>query len=255
MSAFVFAVEAELMLKKKHNKTSIEKLAATYGITDKTEVKELTELAIVKQARKIAHGEGLSHHKFEKIVELYQNQVNLSHRTSQSILLQQYSTPAPIGYLAGLFCELDKLHHKGGYGFEPSAGNGLLTVAGDPKRIYVNEIDSLRNKNLKTQGFANVWSRDATKPFFDVQNHFAAVITNPPFGKLDKPVFYDTFKIDTLDHLMALRALDTMAYNGRAAIIIGGHTGWDSKGRIQADLLHLPVQPLQCGGRFADRWA
>ncbi len=234
MSAFVFAVEAELMLKKKHNKTSIEKLAATYGITDKTEVKELTELAIVKQARKIAHGEGLAHDKFEKIVELYQNQVNLSHRTSQSILLQQYSTPAPIGYLAGLFCELDKLHHKGGYGFEPSAGNGLLTVAGDPKRIYVNEIDSLRNKNLKTQGYANVWNRNATKPFFDVQNHFAAVMTNPPFGKLDKPVMYDTFKIDTLDHLMALRALDTMAYNGRAAIIVGGHTSWDSKGRIQA---------------------
>ena len=232
--AFVFAVEAELMLKRKHNKTSIEKLAATYGITDKTEIKELTELAIVKQARKIAHGDGLVKEKFDKIVELYQNQVNLSHRTSQSILLQQYSTPAPIGYLAGIFCELDKLQVKGGYGFEPSAGNGLLTVAGNPERIYVNEIDNLRNSNLKKQGYANVWQRDATKPFIDVQNHFTAVITNPPFGKLDKPVMFDTFKIDTLDHLMALRALETMVNNGRAAIIVGGHTQWDNKGRIQA---------------------
>jgi hypothetical protein len=233
MSAFVFAVEAELMLKRKHNKVSIEKLAATYGITDKTEVKELTELAIVKQARKIAKGEGSLRERYEQIVELYQSQVNLSHRTSQSILLQQYSTPAPIGFLAGIFCRLDKLHITGGYGFEPSAGNGLLTVAGKPERIYVNEIDRLRNSNLKTQGFANVWQRDATKPFFDVQRNFVAVMTNPPFGRLDNPILFDTYKIDTLDHLMALRALETMTNDGRAAIIIGGHTRYDDKGRIE----------------------
>lgn len=233
MSAFVFAVEAELMLKKKHNKTSIEKLAATYGITDKTEVKEFTELAIVKQARKIAKGTGTVKEKFYQIVDLYHTQVNLSHRTSQSILLQQYSTPAPIGYIAGVFIGLDKLHIKGGYGFEPSAGNGLLTVAAVPERVYVNEIDRLRNNNLKTQGFANVWQRDATHPFFDVQRNFVSVISNPPFGRLDKPVLYDTYRIETLDHLMALRALDTMTNDGRAAIIIGGHTRHDEKGRIE----------------------
>ena len=33
---------------------------------------------------------------------------------------------------------------------------------------------------------------------------------------------------------MALRALDCMKDDGRAAIIIGGHTGWDNIGRIQA---------------------
>ncbi|MBS1586500.1 MAG: strawberry notch C-terminal domain-containing protein [Bacteroidetes bacterium] len=233
MSAFVFAVEAELMLKRKHNKTSIEKLAATYGITDKTEVKELTELAIVKQARKIAKSDGTVKQRYWQIVELYHSQVNLSHRTSQSILLQQYSTPAPIGYISGIFCKLDKLHTTGGYGFEPSAGNGLLTVAGKPERIYVNEIDRLRNNSLKTQGFANVWQRDATHPFFDVQRNFVAVITNPPFGRLDKPVLYDTYRIETLDHLMALRALDTMTNDGIAAIIIGGHTRYDEKGRIE----------------------
>lgn len=233
MSAFVFAVEAELMLKKKHNKLSIEKLAATYGITDKTEAKELTELAIVKQARKIAKGDESLRERYERIVELYHSQVNLSHRTSHSILLQQYSTPAPIGFIAGIFCGLDKLHIKGGYGFEPSAGNGLLTVAGKPERIYVNEIDRLRNSNLKTQGFANVWQRDASMPFFDVQRNFVAVISNPPFGRLDKPVLFDTYQIDTLDHLMALRALETMTNDGRAAIIIGGHTRYDDKGRIE----------------------
>ena len=33
---------------------------------------------------------------------------------------------------------------------------------------------------------------------------------------------------------MAIRALETMVGDGRAAIIIGGHTKWDAKGRIQA---------------------
>ncbi|MBL8015596.1 MAG: hypothetical protein JNK26_05425, partial [Candidatus Doudnabacteria bacterium] len=229
---FVTAVERDLATKKEHNKLSLEKLAASFGITDKTQVKELTELAIVNRARLLAHSEGTVKERFQRIVELYYAQVNLSHRTSQSILLQQYSTPAPIGYLAGVFCEIDKLQFNGGFVLEPSAGNGLLTIAAKPERVYVNELDSFRNHNLKTQGFANVWNRDATKPFFDVQRNFKAVVTNPPFGKIETEVMFDTFPIKPLEHVMALRALDCMADDGRAAIIIGGHTTWDAKGRI-----------------------
>ncbi|MBI5371303.1 MAG: strawberry notch C-terminal domain-containing protein [Sphingobacteriales bacterium] len=229
---FVSAVERDLATKKEHNKISLEKLAASFGITDKNEVKELTELAIVNRARLLAHSEGTVKERFQRIVELYYAQVNLSHRTSQSILLQQYSTPAPIGYLAGVFCEIDKLQFNGGFAFEPSAGNGLLTIAAKPERVYVNELDSFRNHNLKTQGFANLWNRDATKPFFDVQRNFKAVMTNPPFGKMETEVMFDTFPIKPLEHVMALRALDCMADDGRAAIIIGGHTTWDAKGRI-----------------------
>ncbi len=229
---FVSAVERDLATKKEHNKTSLEKLAASFGITDKNEVKELTELGIVNRARLLAHSEGTVKERFQRIVELYHAQVNLSHRTSQSILLQQYSTPAPIGYLVGVFCEIDKLQFSGGFAFEPSAGNGLLTIAAKPERVYVNELDSFRNHNLRTQGFANVWNRDATKPFFDVQRNFKAVMTNPPFGKLETEVLFDTFPIKPLEHVMALRALECMADDGRAAIIIGGHTTWDAKGRI-----------------------
>ncbi|MBK6937004.1 MAG: hypothetical protein IPH18_09095 [Chitinophagaceae bacterium] len=93
---FVAAIEYDLATKKSHNKTSVEKLAASFGITDKNEVKELTELAIVNRARLLAHSEGTVKERFDRIVELYQPGES-SHRTSQSILLQQYSTPAPIG--------------------------------------------------------------------------------------------------------------------------------------------------------------
>jgi len=231
---FVSVIEHDLATKKSHNKTSVEKLAASFSITDKNEIKELTELAIVNRARLLAHSEGTVKERFDRIVQLYYAQVNLSHRTSQSILLQQYSTPAPIGYLVGIFCGIDQLQFNGGFAFEPSAGNGLLTIAGKPERMYVNELDSFRNRNLKTQGFANVWQRDATKPFFDVERTFMAVMTNPPFGKMETEVMFDTFPIKPLEHVMALRALDCMVDTGKAAIIIGGHTTWDEKGRITA---------------------
>lgn len=232
---FVTFVEKDLRIGYKHNKRSIEALAYSLKINDRTEIKELTELAIVNVAREFAHSIGSVQEKYEKIVELYNNQMILSHRTSQSILLQQYSTPAPIGYLMGVYCGLPQLQTKGGYAFEPSAGNGLLTIAAKPERVYVNEIDFIRNRNLKTQGFANVFNRDATEPhsYLDLTGTFQAVLTNPPFGVLDKAIDYNTFPITVLDHLMALRALDTMAFDGKAAIIIGGHTKWDNLGRIQ----------------------
>jgi hypothetical protein len=236
MEHFVQQVEEDLQAGYKHNKTSIEKIAAGLQITDRTEIKELTELAIVRVARKLAHSPGDMAERYNTIVKLYNNQVTLSYRTSQSILLQQYSTPAPIAYLMGVFCGLDRLQLTGGYAFEPSAGNGLLTIVAKPERVYVNEIDEIRNRNLQTQGFANVFKRDGTKKFsyIDLSGTFTAVLTNPPFGRLDKPVDYNGFPIKELDHLMALRGLDTMTPDGKAAIIIGGHTRWDAKERIQA---------------------
>jgi hypothetical protein len=227
---FVNKVGYDLQNKTRHNKKSIEKLAATYGITDKTEIKELTELAIVKRARHLAHASGTIKQRFDSIVELYNSQVNLSHRTSQSILLQQYSTPAPIAYLAGVFCKMD----QGKTVFEPSAGNGLLTIAALRSQCYVNEVDAIRRRNLETQGFELVMNQDATNPFRGFEKKFDAVLTNPPFGIMEAEIMYETFRIKLLEHVMALRALDCMKDSGRSAIIIGGHTRWDDKGRIQA---------------------
>jgi predicted RNA methylase len=228
-TAFLQHVQKELDAKTKHNRKSIERIASSYGITDKTEIKEYTELAIVLQARSIALSSQTHKEKYHRIVALYQSQVNLSHRTSQSILLQQYSTPAPIAFLAGIFTNADQNTSV----FEPSAGNGLLTIAAHPSRVIVNEIDHLRRSNLNDQGYKQVLSQDATQPFKAFEKKFDAVITNPPFGRLEHEEKYETFTIEVLDHLMALRALDTMKGNGKAAIIIGGHTRYDKKGRIQ----------------------
>lgn len=231
--SFLEEIETDLRNHKKHNKRTVEKAAATYGITNKNIVKETTELAIVKIARSVATQKNKSDYdKYLEIVELYKHQVNLSHRTSQSMLLQQYSTPAPIGYIGGLYI-LKKNNSEAHY-FEPSAGNGLLTIALPIRNTIVNEIDDIRLQNLRTQDFEHITSQDATIPFTEYYKKFNGVITNPPFGTLLDAVDYDGFRIKTLDHLMALRTLDTMKDNGKAAIIIGGHTNWDDKGRIQA---------------------
>src|SRR5690349_16622440 len=107
-SAFIRHMLNDLDKNFRHNKKSVEQVAASYAIYNKTEIKEFTELAIVYKARSIAQSTLNSEAKYWEIVQLYQNQVNLSHRTSESILLQQYSTPAPIAFLAGIFVNADQ---------------------------------------------------------------------------------------------------------------------------------------------------
>jgi hypothetical protein len=225
---FIQAITQDLEQQTKHNKISLEKLAASYGIVDKNLVKELTELAIVQTARKLAHQSGSVAERFHNIVQLYESQVNLSHRTSQSVLLQQYSTPAPIAYLMGVYCGIE---HPGEY-LEPSAGNGLLTIAGNVAHFSVNEIDTVRNQNLLTQGYREVTKLDATQVIRNKE--YDAILTNPPFGRLNEPEEIDGYLIKDLDHLMAILAIQSMKDDGRAAIIIGGHTTWDAHGRITA---------------------
>lgn len=228
---FCDAIEYELSQNNKHNKRTVEKLAESFGIFNKNLTKEMTELAVVRLARKIASNESIStEERYQQIVELYHNQVNLSHRTSQSMMFQQYSTPAPISYVASLFV----LKNTDSMYFEPSAGNGLLTIALPYDSTTVNELDDVRLENLRSQSFVNVMNQDATIPFTKYRHYFDGVVTNPPFGSLLKSEDYDSFPISTLDHLMALRALDCMKNDGRAAIIIGGHTNWDKEGRVQA---------------------
>jgi hypothetical protein len=222
--AFVAKMRQEIASKSNHNKTTVEKLAKSFGIDNQNQTKELTELAIVLEARQIAFDTQLTiRQRYESIVELYHSQVNLSHRTSLSILMQQYSTAAPISYLAGMWVksiEPDALY------FEPSAGNGLLCHALPCGQTHVNELDDIRLANLQRQPFKTITQRDASLPF-GFGRIFDGVVTNPPFGDLEKVEIIDGFHLKKLEHLMAIWALESMKDKGRAAIIIGGHTRYD----------------------------
>jgi len=260
---YISRIRKDLKAERKHSKTTIESIAKSFGITNKNMVKEYTELAIILNARKVAHDSSLTtYEKYLDIVALYRSQVNLSMRTSMSVLMQQYSTPAPISFLASSYI----LKNSGLSGYkafknivkgstkgkivgnahltnnnndfpkylEPSAGNGLLTIALPYHFTHVNELDDIRLENLKEQPFAKVSSWDALKIPMAYDRTFEGVITNPPFGSLSEPMLFGKFKIKRLEHAMALNALRCMKDNGKAAIIIGGHTSWDEHGRVTA---------------------
>jgi len=215
----------------KYNKRSLEKEGERFGILDKTWIKELSELAIVTIARqRIANNQdkGIKA-TFQALVDLYNTQHNLSLRTSHSMMLQQYSTPAPLAYLASRYVENGKATAK--Y-FEPSAGNGLLTIALPYTQTYVNELDDIRLSNLQRQPFKVVSNQDATQPFDKYLWYFDGITTNPPFATLDEPIKAGGFLIKHLDHAMAITALDTLKDSGKAAIIIGGHSTYDKQGRL-----------------------
>ena len=262
--SYISRIQDDLKQGIRYTKTSIESLAKGFGIANKNLVKEFTELAIVLNARAIAHDNSLTtYEKYLDIVALYKSQVNLSMRTSISVMMQQYSTPAPISFLASSYILKNEnlsgykafknivkgstktkivgnahQHHRNSKNepkyFEPSAGNGLLTIALPYSQTYVNELDDIRLENLKEQPFAKITNQDATQSFFDYLHRFDGVITNPPFGSLNETVKFDNFKIKRLEHAMCINALRCMKDTGRAALIIGGHTTWDEHGRVTA---------------------
>lgn len=209
----------DLIGTEKLDKRAIEKIGAKHGITDQNEVKELAELAVVQKARELAEN-----NDFAGLVQLYEDQPNLTHRTNESIAKQQYSTPAPIAYMMG------KYVGSGGKKLEPSAGNGMLTIVGYPKNYTVNEIDPVRQRNLRTQGFGEILNQDGSKDF-GKDKQFDAVITNPPFGGVPA-IDIDGYKFNELAQIMAVKGLDAMKDEGKAAIIIGGNSQYDEQGRL-----------------------
>lgn len=224
-SLFVEAMQKEFSNGISHNKPSIEKLARRFGIASQNEAKELTELAVVYQSRNIIAS---SADPFPQLVQLYLLQPNLSHRTSNSILMMQYSTPAPISYLCGMYV---RNKSKNARYYEPTAGNGLLTIALPYEQTFVNELDKIRAKNLHRQPFLEITSDDASKLNNELLKKFDGIICNPPFGKVDEVLTIDGYKIGGLEHLIAINALKYMKDNGRASIIVGGHTEYEATPR------------------------
>lgn len=185
------------------------------------EIEETFELALVQKAREIVAEKGEK--AFEEIKKLYALQPGLTSRTSTTIKNQAYSTPAPLAFLMSKALRIN----AGDWVFEPTAGNGMLLIATNPEQTLANEIDPLRAEHLRTQGF-DVTIQDARKlvgtPEGPQEKAVDVVMANAPFGALEKPVTFDGYKITKLEHLITLDALKAMDDEGRAAVIVGGHS-------------------------------
>lgn len=209
---------------------SLRKIADRVGLKDvkDTTLQEYAELAIINRARQIANQDLTREEKFRDIVQLYEDQPTISMRSSERISKQQYSTPIPIAFIADEFVNGIKPKRV----LEPSAGNGMMVYGVDPKTVIANEIDDVRLENLREQSFKDVLSQDATQEF-NIEP-VDAVLTNPPFGKSEVKD-YEGYKISGLDEQMVVNALQKMKDDGRAAVIIGGHTKYNTNGSLAAE--------------------
>ena len=200
-------------------------------------VEDLFEQGVVEAAREIVRDDrdsGASvEATYDRLTELYQSQPRLEMRSSTSILRQQFSTPVAIGYLASRMAGIEPDDTV----YEPTAGRGALLLECEPERVIANEIDDRRADDLRRQGFT-VSEEDA----MDFEPGIAAdvVIANPPFGRRRNPETEraERFSIgsaDTptttgqLDQAIAWRALESMADDGKAVLILGSELGDESR--------------------------
>lgn len=235
VEAYMAGVQQAFQEGKKLNITGLRKIAAAAGIDTANEkyLWELTELCWVKWYRKLVSLHVFEDDKaaaFDSVVDFYRRvQPTYTGLDSHKRVFQQYSTSAPIAWLAGWFTYDRDTKSV----FEPSAGNGLLTIFYPEEITVVNEIDPVRYANLKTQPFREIHNLDASVPFPDrFRRAFDAVLTNPPFGRLAEVNRDYGYPFKALDHVMVAHALACMRDNGRAAIIIGGHTEINAHGQI-----------------------
>jgi len=186
---------------------------------------EQIEAGIVMAARQIiekGRDDGLSSSAiYEQLVNLYERQPNLSVRSSTSVANQAYSTPAPLAFIAS---ELAGINNKTTV-YEPTAGNGMLTVGANPELLTANELDISRykflSKMLAKEG-ATITQENALEQEID-PNSFDVVIENPPFGKVGN--------ISNIDHDIAMKSLEAMKEDGRAVLILGGVQANTEEGR------------------------
>lgn len=146
------------------------------GTPEAKAVDEVIELALVNVSRKLVK-DASPIEAFDKLVDLYNRQPTLGVRSSTSARQQAYSTVLPIAYLVSQLAGISKSSRV----YEPTAGNGALLIGADPKSCTVNELNSDRAAQLRSQGFS-VTEHDATE-YLPEEKH-DVVIANPPFGRV-----------------------------------------------------------------------
>jgi len=208
-----------------------------FGITDLTTIREQAELALTMLAKRIAQNGSISiSDRFYRIVALYDT-FPLQDRLATNVVkeLQQFSTPVPMAFLMGVYTNSDVVNSV----LDPTGGNGALVIFANRKNVRINELDPNRFKNLISQGY-RATDYDATESLKGKFDHplFYAINTNPPFSVDIKGNFAGAGKYPyTLKgtHYMVAMALENLADEGKAAIVIGDHTKFDKDGYMAGE--------------------
>ena len=163
---------------------------------------------------------------FDEALEAYNGLPVARMRTGESIALQQYSTPLPMGVIAQrLLVGNDALGAR--TVMEPTAGNGgLLTMLNRRANSFAIELDGKRAGALQRSGI-DTFVGDAVnldyRKTWNQPEGFDYTITNPPFGKMDQPRRFDLLpRVERVDYYIALKTLEARKPEGRSVLILGG---------------------------------
>jgi hypothetical protein len=196
------------------------------GTPEAKEADEAIEVGVVLAARKIINRGRSESETYDGLVNLYNQQPNLSVRSSTSVREQAYSTPAPLAYVASKLAGINKDSKV----YEPTAGNGMLLIDSNPNNVRVNELNASRAEMLKRLfPKAEVTEKNAVD--FTAPLGYNRLIANPPFGAIGKEVTIFGFETREIDHAIAYRSLNELPADGRAVLIVGGVMGEGEKRR------------------------
>jgi hypothetical protein len=191
-----------------------EKIEA--GTQSAKQADEAIEVGVVLAAQKIAHKDRKPSEIYDGLVKLYEQQPNLAVRSSTSVREQAYSTPAPLAYIAS---QLAGINDKTTV-YEPTAGNGMLLIAANPKNVTANELNTTRYEMLKkVLPGAEITNNNAVA---NSVKSIDVVIANPPFGSTGEEFNVYGKTTREIDHAISYKALNEIPVNGRAVLLLGG---------------------------------
>lgn len=162
---------------------------------------------------------------YDYIVGLYENQPSLDVKSVLSQGNNAFSTPLPIGFLAGMLARVKSTTTV----LDPTGGNGMLVVAANPQNVTTIEMDPHRAENMRMMQIGTVIDGDAFEKIKDLRDQEVdVVLANPPFGALPTSIKVpswtgEDFKITMKDQAIAAESLRTMANDGRAVLLLGAH--------------------------------
>lgn len=192
------------------------------------QVQEAIESGLVRHMRQQVRSQ-INRATYNLAIRLEEGQPPLAARTSDSVTLQQYSTPLPISLaVQRIFGSTE-----GKTVLEPTIGNASLVCAMPDATIIGYDLDGHRLENVRRdRKDALVKLGDATSTDFRELNDgkpFDLVVSNPPFGGLQTSRTLQGLKITRIDHLILMRSLLARKDDGLAVYIIGADSYLNGK--------------------------
>lgn len=191
------------------------------------QAQEAVEAALVRNLRH--NSRDLGRGSYNLAIRMEEGQPPLNARTSDSMTLQQFSTPLPIGLVTQRILGPT----SGKSVLEPTIGNGSLVSMLNDANVFGFDLDKDRIDNVaRDRKDAVLAQGDATQMVFQEKNNgekFDIVISNPPFGGLPSSKTIEGLKVTRIDHLILMRSLLARKDDGLAVYIIGADSYLDSK--------------------------